>query len=264
MFAIRIDIDTRKGLIHGVPQLLDLCERYDITASFYVPMGGEATLLDVVRYRGGPSFDQEHIEKLTFREKLRTVVQPRNFAKEHATILEEIAQSRHELGVHGYKHRHWTRGLDELDIGTEIERMQTTYKDIIGTKPDTFAAPGFRTNEDVLRELDAHGIVAGSDLDGRKPFHPSIDGEVCDHVQVPITLKQNRMPPIEAWRLEGREDEQIIDRLIEAAQQDFAATYLHPAYEALQERDLLEQWFNRLNEHGIETATIRTIAHDHQ
>ena len=37
--ALRVDVDTRRGLSDGVPRLLELFRRLDVTASFFVTMG---------------------------------------------------------------------------------------------------------------------------------------------------------------------------------------------------------------------------------
>ena len=38
---MRVDVDTRRGLSDGVPRLLELFRRLDVTASFFVTMGPE-------------------------------------------------------------------------------------------------------------------------------------------------------------------------------------------------------------------------------
>jgi len=264
-FCLRIDIDTKKGLVEGVPSLLDLLDTYGIKGSFYIPTGGEATLLDVFRYHEGPEFNQKHIEKLSLLEKFRTILHPVNFARHHSDILGDILDRGHELGVHGHKHRHWTRGLEHIDVKREITRMQETYADIIGKTPETFAAPGFRTNDAVLQALDQVGFIAASDKQGKQPFHPNIDGQECKHVQVPINVREGRMPPIEAWRLKGLDDSTIIRRFhSRLQQQEFVSTYIHPSYEGLKERDLLRDLFATVEKKEAESEAIQDIAKKRQ
>lgn len=262
VFCLRVDIDTGKGLKKGVPPLLTLLDKYNIPGSFYIPTGGESNILDILRYRGGPSFNQPHKEKLTFREKLRTVLTPKNFAKENSSILRNVIKN-HELGVHGHKHRHWTRGLEELDVEKELRKMIDTYKSLFGDAPDTFASPGFRTDERVLQALDKHGFKAASDLPGQKPFHPEIDGNKARHVQVPITVREGSMPPIEAWRVKGLDDETIIERFTkEIEEKPLVSTYIHPSYEATKEQRILEKLLSLVEEKGCDAKTIGSLAAD--
>ena len=38
-FSIRVDIDTVKGLVDGVPPFLDICDDFDIKATFFASVG---------------------------------------------------------------------------------------------------------------------------------------------------------------------------------------------------------------------------------
>lgn len=262
MFALRVDIDTRKGMIEGVPALLELLDTYDIPASFYVPVGGESTLLDVLKYRETVGdFDQDHIEKLTFAEKLRTVLHPQDFAMVSQDVLQRAAADDHEVGIHGLRHRRWTRGLERLDLDAEFRAMKERYRAVMGEDAESFAAPGFRTSERVLAALDRHGFAVASDLDGDQPFHPTAGDRICDHVQVPVTVREGNMPPIEAWRLDGADDAAIIDRFRTVLDEGgLCSTYIHPAYEAMEELELLEQLFQLVEDSGVERKTYAGIA----
>ncbi|MEI6152644.1 MAG: hypothetical protein WCQ90_00990, partial [Deltaproteobacteria bacterium] len=43
VIGIKVDVDTSEGMKHGVPVLLTLFKKYNIHASFFVPMGKDHT-----------------------------------------------------------------------------------------------------------------------------------------------------------------------------------------------------------------------------
>ena len=53
--ALRVDVDTRRGLHEGVPRLLALFRRLDVVASFFVTMGPDRSGL-AIRRAWRPSF----------------------------------------------------------------------------------------------------------------------------------------------------------------------------------------------------------------
>ena len=266
VFCLRVDIDTRKGLAKGVPFLRDLAAEYDANLSFYLPVGGESNLYEIIKHRKGPSsLKGNHIEKLNTREKIRTVLFPQNYAKQHQNLLKQLLEEDHEVGLHGYKHRRWTRDLESINIGGEFEKMIEAYQEILDKTPKTFAAPAFRTNQEVLNQLDQHGFVAASDLDGREPFHPSKNEYSYDHVQVPITLKEGKKPLIESLRLRNASKKEILQRIERALEEnDFNSMYLHPSYEALQERETIKAIFKLLEKHEENVKTIQSVGKEYQ
>jgi hypothetical protein len=259
VFSLRVDIDTKKGLASGVPKIRDLAKKYSLSLSFYVPVGGESNLFEIIKHRGG-NFSGNHIEKLTLMEKLQSVLFPTNFAVENQELLKQIEREGHEIGVHGFKHRRWTRSLESLDLQQEFSLMNEKFRDIMGFTPNTFAAPGFRTNNKVLRALDNHGFHVASDLEGERPFRPEIDGK-CKHTQVPITLRKGTQPIIENLRLSGKSDEHILNHIqSHIEEREFSSMYIHPSYEALHEYSLLEELFVFLSNSDVETTTIEQAA----
>ena len=50
-FTLRVDLESDKGIKEGLPKLLDLLKRYDLKASFYLVMGGESNIWEILKYR---------------------------------------------------------------------------------------------------------------------------------------------------------------------------------------------------------------------
>ena len=132
-FAVRIDLESDKGIVAGLPSLLKLFKKLNIRASFYLTMGGESTVFEILKNRGKmKSSAQRKLKIWSFWEKVRMVLFPRDFAKKNGKILNKILEEGHELGLHGYKHRVWTRNLESLNIGSEINKMAKKYHKLFG------------------------------------------------------------------------------------------------------------------------------------
>ena len=55
ILALRVDVDTRRGLREGVPRLLELFRRREVRASFFVALGPDRSGL-AIRRAWRPSF----------------------------------------------------------------------------------------------------------------------------------------------------------------------------------------------------------------
>jgi len=110
MFTLRVDLESKKGISKGLPTLLDLLRDYDIKASFYLTMGGEPNIFDLLRYRKKLRGERK-IKIFTKKEMLRIIFFPEDFVRSNREILKRILKGGHELGIHGWKHRAWGRGL---------------------------------------------------------------------------------------------------------------------------------------------------------
>ncbi len=267
MFALRVDIDSRYGLLHGVPNLLDALRKHDARASFYIPMGGESTPMELLQYRGGQRGAMGGV-KLPKAELLRMTLLPRNFAQENAAMLSDLMAQDHTLGVHGYKHRAWTRALDRIDVQRHVLLATAKYTELFGRRPASFASPAFNANESVLKALDSNGYAVASDLDGRAAFRPVVNGTAYGCVQVPITLKMpNTDPLIEAFSLQGLSDDAVAERVcgmidgIEA-EGGLATLYCHDFFEGVHKPHIISAILAHVKKQGYEESTLEAIGRE--
>ena len=264
MFSLRIDIDSRYGLLHGLPNILESLRRHDAKASFFIPTGGESSLYDLFRYRGGPRGAMGGVG-LPKQEILRMALLPRNYAEENAGWLKDnlVAQG-HELGVHGFKHRAWTRALGKIGAAEHVRLATSAFTRIFGFKPASFAAPAFRTNFAVLEALDANGFECAGDLHGEHAFHPIVEGKRFNHAQIPVNLKQPSTDPlIESFSSQwGMSDDAVIGevcRRIDAAG-DYAVLYGHDYFEGAVRPQILDAVLAHVKKQGLQTKTMAQIA----
>jgi len=252
-FTIRIDLESHKGIKEGLPKLLDLMKKWRIKGSFYLVMGGESNLIELLKYRKHLKFSEERKIKLwSIREKIRMALLPKDFVKIHLKVLKRIIDEGHELGLHGWKHRAWTRAFDEINLSNHIKRSIKRYRALFRRDPISFSAPGFSTNSKVLRILKQNNIKFVSDFEGK----------LCQDYEgirnVPMTiLGKNCMPIIEYMVGKRKSDKEIIEHIKEEIDKNqLSSIYLHGLFEARFKLNILEEIFKHIKKNKIKNKKI--------
>lgn len=252
-FTLRVDIESDKGIREGIPNLLDLLKKYDIKVSFYLVMGGESNIFEILKYnKKMESSAERSIKVWTLANKLRMALFPKDFIKANKEILQRILNEGHELGIHGWKHREWTRGLDKININDKINKAINRYNNLFGQKPISWASPGFNINDNVLSILEKEGIKYISDFSGEKP---ALYSKIKN---IPITIcGDNRTPIIENLISKGKNDNEILEFIKkEISSKEIISFYIHDLYEARVKLELLENIFRVIKDKKIENKRI--------
>jgi len=194
--ALRVDIDTRRGLSEGGPRLLELFRSAGVRASFFVTMGPDRSGR-AIRRALRPSF----LLKMWRTNALRlyglrtllsgTLLPSRPVGSGAAGLLRQIAGAGHELAVHGWDHVGWQDRIERLDadaIRAELTRAAQAFEAAVGVAPHASAAPGWRTSDTALGVQDDFGFRYASDTRGDTAFRPSVGGRALATVQVPTTM----------------------------------------------------------------------------
>jgi len=250
-FTIRVDLESDKGIRYGLPNLLDLFKKNDIRASFYLTIGGESNIFEIAKSLGKmKSSGERKIKIWSSCEKIRMLLLPRDFVKKNKSILRRILYEGHELGLHGYKHRAWTRNLNNLNIEKEFDKMVEKYFFYFNQKPVSFSSPGFNINEKVINSLDKNKIKYISDFDSFK--------KINNLINVPITIKgNNKMPFIEYWAGEGKSDDEILGIFKkEIENKNFVSFYIHGLFEGRYKIGLLNKMILELKKKGFKSKKI--------
>lgn len=251
-FTLRVDLESDKG-IKAVPKLLDLLKKYDMKASFYLVMGGESNFIDVIRYNKKLENAAERKIKIwSFKEKIRMVLFPKDFVKENLPILKRILDEGHELGLHGWKHRAWSRGLHKIDYKEHITKAINKYIRLFKVKPISWSSPAFNINNSVLKELEKVGIRFISDFGGGEVKYI---GKIKN---IPITIMgENNSPFIEFWAGKGRSDSEILEIFKkEIEDKEIISFYIHGLFEGRFKLRLLEEIFKLIKEKNIKNKRI--------
>ena len=252
-FTLRVDVESDRGIKDGLPKLLDLLKKYELKASFYLVMGGESNIFEILRYNKKiESSAERSIKVWSLTDKLRMTLFPKDFVKANKKILQRILDEGHELGIHGWKHREWTRGLDKIDVKDRINRAINRYDNLFGQKPISWASPGFNINDNTLSILEEEGIRYISDFTGNKSkLYSKIKN-------IPMTIcGENRTPIIEYLTSIGKDDDEIFEEIKEKIlTNNLASFYIHDLYETRFKLELLEKIFRVIKNKQIENKRI--------
>lgn len=215
VIALKVDVDTFWGMRRGVPKLLGLFGKHRIKASFFVPMGKDHTGWTIKRVFTRPGF----LSKTNRSGALKTyglktlmhglLLPGPEIAKSHPSLLKEVIEQGHELGIHGMDHVFWhdhIKDLNQEKTENILRAAVQVYRQILGVEPLSFAAPGWMINHHALRFFQGTGFRYSSDVRGETPFLPLMAGlNFDDLVQIPTTL-----PTLdEVVGLEGNDDNSL-------------------------------------------------------
>ncbi|MBI2539008.1 MAG: hypothetical protein HYW04_04320 [Deltaproteobacteria bacterium] len=85
----------------------------------------------------------------------------------------------------------WQDCLEELGedgIASELGRSVSAYERLLGTRPVSSAAPGWRCTPSSLTVQEGFRFLYASDVRGSRPFFPVHDGRTFKTLQIPTTL----------------------------------------------------------------------------
>ena len=205
--ALKIDVDTYRGTLEGVPRLAAALERCGARATFLFSLGPDHTgrALKRVFRRGflGKVRRTSVVSHYGVRTLLYGVLLPGpHIGRRCAGELKAIEARGFEVGVHTWDHVKWQDGVARA--GAEWTRRQfelacEEFARVFGHAPATHGAAGWQMNAHVPRLQAERAMRYASDTRGRGPFVPLIEGREVPVLQLPTTL-----PTLD--ELIGRED----------------------------------------------------------
>ena len=117
--ALKIDVDTRRGMDEGVPRLLETLAGAGIRATFFVTMGPDNSGKAALRVFRRKGFAKKMVRTNALRMYgLRTALSgtllpARPVGSGRPDLLRAVLDGGHEAGVHGWDHILWhDRNLD--------------------------------------------------------------------------------------------------------------------------------------------------------
>lgn len=200
--ALKVDVDTLRGTLAGVPRLLDLLDRHGVRATVLFSLGPDHTGRAIKRVFRPGFFSKVSRTSVLEHYGLRTLLYGTllpgpDIGRRGAEVLRETARRGHEVGIHTWDHVQWQDHVRQRAARwtwRQMERAHDRFVDVFGQPPATHGAAGWQMNDDALRQLDTWGMryasdgrVADDEAD-RGPFRPWVGGRVLDCVQIPTTL----------------------------------------------------------------------------
>jgi len=194
--ALKIDVDTDRGTLEGVPRLATLLERLDARATFLFSLGPDQTgrALRRVFRRGflGKVRRTSVVQHYGVKTLLYGTLLPGpHIGRRRGALMREIAKSGFEVGVHTYNHSKWQDGVataGESWTRRELTLAHDQFTEIFSRPPLVHGAAGWQVNRyvpELEREL---GFRYASDTRGSGPFIPVVEGRAVGIPQLPTTL----------------------------------------------------------------------------
>ena len=217
--ALKVDVDTYRGLCEGIPRMLDCLARRRVAASFYVAMGPDNSGKAIRRVFTRRGFAAKMLKSNALRlYGLRTalygtLLPAPPIAKSFPELLRRIVAEGHELGVHGHDHVYWhdhAVSLREAEVAREVDAALAIFREIMGGEPAGFAAPGWQCGAASVAVIERGPFRYQSSTRGSHPYRPRADGVAGRLPEIPTTL-----PTIDELLGQGIRGEELLDRCVE-------------------------------------------------
>ncbi len=208
LLTLKIDVDTYRGTLEGVPRLVRLLQKYGARASFLFSLGPDHTGW-AMRRSLRPGFLKKVartsvLEHYGMKTLLYGVLLPApDIGKVCAAQMRTVKDVGFECGIHAWDHVLWQDKVRQRDAAWTISQMQQSvarFTQIFGTIPPTHGAAGWQMNPQALTQLDELGIHYASDGRCRLtdegtlieadagPHRLCLGGKTLKCMQLPTTL----------------------------------------------------------------------------
>lgn len=260
--ALKIDVDTWRGTLQGVPRLVEILRRHGAGASFLFSLGPDHTGRAITR-----AFRPGFLKKVRRTSVVAhygvktlmygTLLPGPDIGRRGADILRATRDAGFETAIHCWDHVKWQDGVGAADAAwtdDQMRRAHQRYVEIFGDEAPGHGAAGWQMNIHALRLTQRLGYRWASDCRGTHPFVPVWNGEIVACPQLPTTL-----PTLD--ELVGTDDLTADNvhlhllRLTMPAAQDHVFT-LHAELEGLKFGDTLERLLTGWREQGYEMVSL--------
>jgi peptidoglycan/xylan/chitin deacetylase (PgdA/CDA1 family) len=197
--ALKVDVDTYRGTLDGVPRLVDLFEKHGIKATFFFSLGPDTSGKAIKRvFRKGfirKVLSASPATSYGLRTMLYGTLLPApDIGRRRETVarMREAAAVGHAVGIHAWDHVDWHDRLPKMtriEIEEVVVKEHARFAEIFGEPARFQAAPGWSATPLSVEVQEAHGLVATSDTRGGEPFFPiRADGTPSKVLEIPSTL----------------------------------------------------------------------------
>ncbi|MCA2998940.1 MAG: polysaccharide deacetylase family protein [Rhodocyclaceae bacterium] len=200
ILALKVDVDTLRGTLFGVPRLVALFRKHNVGATFLFSLGPDHTGRAIKRVFRKGFFSKVKrtsvIAHYGFPTLLYGTALPGpDIGKRCPDIMRRTKDEGFEVGIHCWDHVRWQDGVQVASADwtrREMERAQNRFCDIFKEPAKTHGAAGWQMNTHALRLTQSMGFEYASDgraLAGQGvPHYPVVNAEIIDCPQLPTTL----------------------------------------------------------------------------
>lgn len=264
--AIKVDVDTLRGYLEGVPRMLALFKREGIRASIFFSFGPDNSG-KAIRRIFRPGFISKMMRtKAPSTYGLKTLMYgtllpaPLIVPTDPA-IVRRALEGGHEVGVHAWDHVYVQDCLERISKEEYLSlyrKAEALYKDICGRKPTEIAAPGWQLSHAVLEAEQELGLAYASDVRGYSPFMPVFEGVEYGVPQIPTTLPTMD----EIYGLPGINDVTIPKAWLDGMDKEWNVLTVHAEMEGISKLTVFENFLNMAKALGTEFHTLGEYARE--
>ncbi|MDO9508949.1 MAG: polysaccharide deacetylase family protein [Thermovirgaceae bacterium] len=255
VLALKVDVDTLKGYLDGVPAMLSLLKKHGVRASFYFSFGPDNSGKAIRRI-----FRKGFVKKMLRTNAPGTyglttmmygtllpapLIVPRD-----PDIFRRAVGEGHECGIHAWDHVAWQDTLDsmpETAMRDDFARAFEMFSSLAGKPPRCCAAPAWKVTGASLGMQDEYGFDYCSDTRGSFPFLPRMGCEAFKTPQVPTTLPTMD----EIYGASGIDDGSVNDHYLKLIRPGLSVHTIHAEMEGRSKIHLLEDLVVRCLDAGI-------------
>ena len=263
--ALKVDVDTYRGTLIGVPRLVELLRRQHAGATFLFSLGPDHTGRAIKRVFRPGFFGKVSRTSVVSHYGVKTLMYGTllpgpDIGRGCREILVGTRDADFEVGIHCWDHVRWQDGVEKADAlwtRHEMQRAVDRHAEIFGEEPHVHGAAGWQMNVHALRLTQQLGFAYASDCRGSHPFVPIWNGEIVLCPQLPTTL-----PTLdELIGLDGTTEDTVHERLLALSREprDHVFT-LHAELEGMKLLPVLEKLLAGWREQGHEIVAMNDIA----
>ena len=262
--GLRVDLDTLNGTRAGLPRFLDTMGRLGIRASFFFSVGPDNMGRHIWRL-----FQRDFLIKMLksgapslygWDILLRGTLWPGPLIwKVLQPHLRRAEVEGHEIGLHAWDHHRWQSRAERMsveEVAGELGRGMAALTEIAGKPPESFAAPGWKCTDALLRAEQSLGLRYASDCRGGSIFYPVVNGSRLGVPQVPVTLPTYD----EVIGRKGITDENYNDYILSMVKEGrLNVLTIHSEVEGMMRRALFENFIRKALEAGVTFVPLGSL-----
>ena len=267
VLALKVDVDTLRGTLEGVPRLVELFQRYQADATFLFSLGPDHTGWAIRRVFRRGFLGKVQRTSVIAHYGLKTLLYGTllpgpDIGRRTGEIMRRVRDSGFETGIHCWDHVLWQDRVTNADLKWTARQMQLAvdrYAEIFGTRSVVHGAAGWQMNDHALRIATELGFRYCSDSRGTHPFLPVINGETIHCPQLPTTL-----PTLdELIGVDGITPDNVADHLLAMTQTSVKHGHvytLHAELEGMKFLPILDRLLSGWRAQGYQLGALRTQA----
>ncbi|WP_295456103.1 polysaccharide deacetylase family protein [uncultured Thiodictyon sp.] len=194
--ALKVDVDTLRGTLEGVPRLLQLFDEFQVRATFLFSLGPDHTGRALWRVFRPGFLAKVRRTSVAHHYGLKTLLYGTllpgpDIARRGGAVMRACAAAGHEVGVHVYDHIKWQDQVANRDAHwteRELRLACDAFERVFSAVPKVHGAAGWQINPNVLALEQRFGFDYASDTRGTCPYYPILNGVRSTCPQLPTTL----------------------------------------------------------------------------